>query len=190
MWSYGVKPLASDIYNALDVLQRPFHYKQRVVGTGMADSYSSTYFSGNGSSYVRSGQVQCKTGAYVTCENPNARLLDEMGLTNPALWILEAIPFSFVIDWFSNLSSVVGSLSGFPGMVLESSWSVLAYTYKGRDNIKYWNGVYEARSFDAFALRRTTDIPQPKLEFAYERFSPQRALNAISLLVGFLRKST
>lgn len=188
MWSYGVKPLASDVYNALDVLQRPLAYKERVVGSGRSNPYSYVYISPSGSSYVRSGHVQCRCGATVSCENPNLWLLDKMGLTNPLQWVLEAIPFSFVVDWFSNLSTVVGSLSGFPGMRLEHSWSVYSYHYEENDVIKYWNGVYESRSAKSFALRRLIDIPTPKLEFAYERFSPQRGLNAVSLLVGFLRK--
>nr|UUW21351.1 MAG: maturation protein [Sanya fiers-like virus 32] len=186
LWSYGVKPLAQDIYNGLDVLQRPLEYKQPVSGAGRSDSYSYVYNSPSGSSYKRLGHVQCRFGALVSCENPNLWLLDKMGLTNPVQWVLEAIPFSFVVDWFSNLSSVVGSLSGFPGMRLEDTWCVYAYHYEENDVIKYWNGTYEARSAKSFVLRRSTTIPSPKLEFAYERFSPQRGLNAVSLLVGFL----
>lgn len=187
MWSYGVKPLAGDIYNALDVLQRPFQFKQRVRGSGVSDIYRYTDNYKQGSDW-RTGYVRCSTGATVSVTNPNAYLLDKMGFTNPALWVLEAIPFSFVVDWFSNLSSVIGALSGYPGLTLEDQWSVFAYTWQGQSTTIFWDGSMETRSFDSFALRRKTDVVTPKLEFAYERFSSQRALNAISLLVGFLRK--
>lgn len=41
-------------------------------------------------------------------------------------------------------------------------------------------------SREFFLFRRQNGIARPKLMFRYERLSWQRALNAISLLVGFL----
>lgn len=125
-WSYGVKPLASDIYNGLDVLQRPLSYEQPVrVTASTSKTRTSTvmpsYYT-YGSSFTWTGDVQGACGALVSVSNPNHLLLNKMGLANPAQWVLEAIPFSFVLDWFSNLSQVVGQWNEYLGYTFKHTW--------------------------------------------------------------------
>lgn len=189
LWSYGVKPLASDIYNGLDVLQRPFDY-QTPVRCYASDSGTETFRDGGPgtSSYLvidtLSGSVQGACGAWVTVTNPNAYLLNKMGLANPLQWILEAIPFSFVVDWFSNLSQVVGQWTDFYGYSFERTWR--SYKYKATHDQVTFSPYGGGFSAEGFVFQRYLDLPKPKLVFAYERFGVERAANAISLLVGFL----
>lgn len=189
LWSYGVKPLASDIYNGLDILQRPIDIWQPVRVFASDSGTKTENFGGPGTGYYAtvtnwSGSVQGACGALVTITNPNAYLLNKMGLANPLQWVLEAIPFSFVVDWFSNLSQVVGQWNEFLGYDVVKTWRSLKYKCKRSfTTASPYGGDY---NFDGFVIQRWVALPKPKLVFQYERFGLQRAANAISLLVGFL----
>lgn len=189
LWSYGVKPLAQDIYNGLDVLQRPLDYRKpvRVFAKELRGTKSEVIaptWNNYGSSTNWSGSVSGACGAMVSVSNPNAYLLNKMGFANPAMWVLEAIPFSFVVDWFSNLSQVVGQFNEYSGYSIEATWMSKRYHYSR--SFSYF-GPYGYSGFEqGYVFHRTTSLPTPTLVFAYERFGLQRALNAISLLVGIL----
>lgn len=186
-WSYGVQPLASDIYTGLKVLERPLDYKKRVFVTASSSESWTSYFGGPGTSYPLivdklSGSVRGACGASVSVSNPNLYLLNKLGLTNPVQWANEAIPFSFVLDWFSNLSQVIESITEYQGLTIESPYMSLHYQVS---KFQSDNGAM-VHNYDGHTFSRSTSLPTPTLVFEYERFQPQRALNAISLLVGFL----
>jgi hypothetical protein len=183
-YSYGVKPLVSDIYNGMDILTRdlPFH---RVTGKG----YGSSARNGPRTFYKEklSAKSSVRISAFVRVANPNLWLANQLGLINPIQWINEAIPFSFVIDWFSNLSQIIMQMTDFIG--LEIARPVTTYKHVGEISLTYPEyGQLTCRS-QATYFNRTLSVPSAKLRFAYERFQWQRGANAISLLVGFLKKS-
>lgn len=189
MWSYGVKPLASDIYNGLDALQRPWHENRRIRAFRReAFNFASTAYEWGYAKYrTKSGTVRIGVGAIVSVENPWTFLANQMGLTNPVQWALEAIPFSFVVDWFSNLSQVVMSFTDFVGLKISSPWTCKLYECKETQTSQNPYDFTWSKSKAIF--QRILEIAPPKLVFAYERFEVARALNAISLLIGFLPKS-
>lgn len=197
MYSYGVKPLAQDIYNAMDLLQRPFPWT-RIKGSGTRKS-SRTVRSASGPS-GRISNVRTWTAitsvsqsVEVAVDNPNLWLMNRLGLVNPAQWILEGIPLSFVVDWFSNLSDVISSMTDFVGLVTQRP----CYNYRNVRVYDFWSlnylDQYVEQDYSWTNVRYgrlTTNLGVPKLRFAYERFSWQRGLNAISLLVGMLKSSS
>lgn len=179
-YSYGVKPLCSDMYNSVDVLQRDTPWT-RVEGSGKGSAKIFT----TESELIRREQYQadCKVrmSVDVRVSNPNLFLANQLGLTNPVQWLNEAIMFSFVIDWFSNLSQVISQMTDFAGLEtndpITGTKTVSTRTYDlGR------------RQVQRTLLTRELLIPSAKLRFAYERFQWQRGANAISLLVQFLKK--
>lgn len=181
-WSYGIKPLVQDMYNCVDVLQRPLPY-ERIEGWGMGSgSYRKVYSANSIHSFGATARV--KMSLNVRVGNPNLFLANQMGLTNPLQWINEGIPFSFVIDWFSNLSQVIAQFTDFTGVEtsdpMTSSKTVLKTSMPT---------VYGYERAEKRAFTRTLSIPPAKLRFAYERFQWQRGANAISLLVSFLKKN-
>lgn len=185
LWSYGVKPLAQDIYNGMDFLQRPLPdleiIKERATG-----SRDSHYISGNGGEFSATTLLlSVGWSLKATVRNPNLWAANKLGLINPAQWVLEAIPFSFVVDWFSNLSSVVNSLTDFAGLEITDQWVTTlvkrTYAYTNTN----WDPPASHRGSSIHYTRRMGSLT-PKLRFAYERFNWQRGANAISLLVGFL----
>lgn len=118
----------------------------------------------------------------VTVNNPNAHLANQLGLLNPIQWINEAIPLSFVVDWFSNLSQVISQLTDFVGLDVIKPITTRRFT--GTEGVSHSGGSSEKKFF---VHKRKLEIPTAKLQFAYERFSWQRGLNAISLLIGAIR---
>lgn len=178
-WSYGVRPLAQDLYNGLDVLQRPLPYA-KVMGKGKG---TSSWSQGSGI-YLETHTFEstCRVSARVTVINPNLWLANQMGLVNPLLWVNEAVPFSFVLDWFSNWSDVLSQYTDFVGLEIAEpiTTQLGTLTQTGR--------FIEPYGIRFMRFTRTLSIPPVKLRFAYERFQWQRGANAISLLVGSLRK--
>lgn len=184
LWSYGVKPLTQDIYNGMDVLQRPMP-ESRVRGSGRDRTVESIYSGGIRRTYEFDVSVRCS--ADVRVKNPNLWLCNQLGLINPVQWINEAIPFSFVLDWFSNLSQVISQMTDFAGLEINRPLTTRLSTCRetmSTSDVPY-NYTKEAKIF-----RRVVAIPTAKLQFAYERFEWQRGLNAISLLIGFLPKGS
>lgn len=106
-YSYGVKPLMQDVYNGMDVLQRPFPYHVARASGRMKDAVRHVLPFPPYGADIRSYRTAIRLRAWVQVKNPNLWLANQLGLVNPASWLLEAIPLSFVVDWFSNLSQVV-----------------------------------------------------------------------------------
>lgn len=201
LWSYGISPLISDIHNATDVFIRaqPDHV---VVKSGAKETFSETsenILQFDGTRKVVNGSVRVGITSHVKVANYDLWLANQLGLINPVQFINEAIPFSFVVDWFSNWSSVINSLSAFAGLTLTNSctstvykckrqWDyyVLSQKYPYIPNNQKSRTLTGVLSIDGSFFVRTLGISAPALVFRYERFEWRRALNAMSLLVGFL----
>lgn len=178
MWSYGVKPLMSDIHNGMEVLTRELPSSLVVAYGSKADRVLNV--SGN-SSYLYVMNASVKIQAYIRVSNPNLWLANQLGLINPVQWINEAIPFSFVVDWFSNLSQIISQMTDFAGLTLLDPCTSTKLT--GQQGFAAVGNEGYLKQVKLFTRLLTT--PSAKLVFAYERFQWQRGLNAISLLIGF-----
>lgn len=180
-YSYGVKPLVQDIYNGMDVLTRehPRGTKVSAHGGGNYHYYNPRDWYQNQYTWRSSVRIQ----AYVSVNNPNLWLANQLGLINPVQMFNEGIRLSFVIDWFSNLSQIINQMTDFVGLDIArpvtSSKHVVNHTAIHPD----YGIAFEKRRT---LFTRVLAIPNAKLRFAYERFSWQRGANAISLLLGVL----
>ena len=186
-YSYGVKPLMEDAYNCADILQRPIPFG-RIRATGTSERTSSVW------NYYRDFRTDMtlKVKVSLVCEasvsNPNLYLATQMGLTNPLQWANEAVPFSFVADWFSNWSDVMNSITELDGVSIGNLVTTVTYrqTEAGIGFDK--SNVGGSYSKEQEHVERVVggSLPSTTLRFGYERFSWQRGANAISLLVGLL----
>lgn len=191
MYNYGIKPLMGDIYNSIEVLQRPSPY-HRISGKATEEWRTHSYTSSRIGSTSTTSNCRCtvKQSVEVSVINPNLWLANRLGLINPAQWIWEAIPFSFVIDWFGNVESVIMSMTDFTGLQTHDPVvnqhgfrSGGGYVINIYDKPSTWS---EASGYDRYC-RRTTGLVLPRLKFRYERLGWRRAANAISILVGLLK---
>lgn len=208
----GWAPLHGDIGHALEVLATPPPQSQKFsVGVGIIRKYS--FVSINNSSSTGSDR-EIKTlgttghlGAYGNYKvtNHNLLVLNQLGFTNPALTAWQIVPFSFIVDWFTNVNQVLSSLTDFVG--IEISRTGYGYTLgltAGSDRVKrvlmpvvtygvprLWE-TYECHTSGWATYNRRTpgSIKAPQLSVVMlDRLSLTRAATSISLLVEiFLKK--
>lgn len=192
----GWAPLYGDIYNALDVLQRP--YPDEHFRTGFAFGNSpAPQVTGNPSSSVNYGRKDHKGYAYISAygkfrvTNHNLYRANQLGLINPATTLWEIVPFSFIVDWFTNVGQVLNGMSDFAGIELREtgiglyevgdvSWSGYngRYDSKGKLVKDYFYGTvhFERKT------RTPKTIPSPRLTLGLPKLSLTRAATSISLL--------
>lgn len=184
MWSYGASPMITDVHTAMAALTSELPSKL-IVGVGRdtvtwRKPFSSSAFT------VFDAKIRVKSQCYVRVSNPNLWLANQLGLVNPVQWVNEAIPFSFVLDWVSNLSQVISQMTDFVGLDVLDPCTV--EICEGRETLYPLVVGPWPYSKQHTVITRSLGLPSVTLQFAYERFSWQRGLNAISLLVGFLPK--
>jgi len=197
---FGWKPLVSDIYTACEALQEPLP-RTRIRGrAGQTIAYgydsgahSTEYFAGTGTCEVR-------LGCDVVISNPNTRLLQQMGLLNPAVVVWDAIPWSFVIDWFWSVSAVLNAFTDFAGLTVSNAYIVKIGEVNGQWR---WHpcevcsqaekDIYLSRKCSMKAIAKSrqplTSFPSPSLRYKGLNFSPTRGLTAITLLTQKLPKA-
>jgi len=124
---FGWLPAIQDIHDAVKVL---------------ANTPPSLSISGHGSSKYEIGpffhtdtypaaKVAGVVGVRMQCRvrvtSPNLLLLNELGLINPAYVLWDAVPFSFVLDWFYPIGTFLRHFTDFVGLEITDSFTT---TYK------------------------------------------------------------
>lgn len=196
----GWAPLYGDIANAVDTLQSgpPERLRHFSVGVRVKDEILIEVRGANGSTtkidinYHRKGTYS----AYgdVTIANYNTNLANKLGFTNPALTLWQMAPFSFMVDWFTNIGTVLGALTDFEGLSFSNTGTALALetkaTAKGIRWRSYTTRPIDQSGFSWNRLRTPGALPKPRLDIVMlDRLSLTRAVTSISLLVEiFLRK--
>lgn len=195
---FGWSPLVKDIYTACDTLQRPIPGNAVTVRARSTTEYEKWWglpFPPSGTYNVSmcAGQVSVGYFGRVSVVNPNLYLANKLGLVNPASIVLDAIPFSWLLNWFANVQQFVGSLSWDAGLSLitASLGRGVRYSYTAK---RYWyykptspnHLVGSARG--VFRYREKASDVQPKLRFHPPQGSAARAAVAVSLLLQHLSK--
>lgn len=186
---FGWGPLISDIAGAVEVLAKgvpPVYVKKRFT---QRELQSTTSYLGAVDRHYRvqdscSYQIQ----ATIRVDNPNTNLAQSLGLVNLGSVLWELTPWSFVVDYFANVNTFIGSFSDFVGLeVLASSHTLFTIT----DSVVHdtWNVPdpgYSALFFTGqyVYMQRTVGIETPTLALRPPwRLSPFRALTSIGLLL-------
>jgi hypothetical protein len=199
---FGWAPLVQDIGSSIDILQgtgksSPYsfhHIKSSASNSGGTHSGHTSivpgpYLDSTNESY--SWDVGCRMGGVVAVENPNIAIANQMGFVNPLSVAWEAVPFSFVADWFSNAGQCISAMSDFWGFQLHQGWTATKYqctfSYSSsRDGIGPGSHHMrdEAYSIKRFKLGRAGGLTSPVFRFTpFKGFSLERGATAISLLV-------
>lgn len=105
---FGWVPLMSDIYQAFEVLgashgispSRAKARDSRAYGVANKDLRLSVDI-----------DVQALVGVRLSMDNPNVILLNNLGLLNPASIAWDAVPYSFVINWFTPIGACLNSFT-------------------------------------------------------------------------------
>jgi len=200
---FGWVPLVQDIGTSIDALcgSASAIQKSRVRGRGTAqfslgvqnerseDNEAIRYHT----DYVH-GIYGCRAGAVVSVANPNQFLANQMGFVNPLSVAWEAVPFSFVVDWFSNAGQVISSMTDFVGLNIEFAWTT-EYANVTRDyshsitakhdydSNKWWLNNNTHYTGKHVHVNRVPGITGPSFNVPpFQGFSVTRAATALSLL--------
>lgn len=120
-YTFGWSPLVGDIGAAVNVMQGEGIPPTRIRGTASTtvpidyDSVHEPYrdiMKG-----MQHGTVSLSSR--VVHVNPNLRLANSLGFTNPAHVAWDVVPFSFVIDWFLPVGKFLQSFDSFVGIELD-----------------------------------------------------------------------
>lgn len=128
---FGWKPLAETLYNGMKVLSDPMPSVNYRVGSHPVPVDSEYKVGGivmhtaSNVSYSHTvGKIGCAARGTIYISDVNQYLLNRMGIINPFSVAWDAIPFSFVVDWFINVKSFLDSFTDYLGTeTRNSSWS-------------------------------------------------------------------
>lgn len=177
---FGWSPLVGDIYDAIDTLQSDFGRTKVVASASVQYGISR-----DGYPYGSSiGKYGVRTEVEMKVINPNLALATSMGLTNPAAIAWELVPFSFVVDWFTNV-----------GQILESYTDFLGYDFGGGSRSRkakatgtIFTGGSQLIELDYQERFVLADFPRPPMVFNSPFGGPKRAATQISLLTQLFLK--
>lgn len=191
-YHFGWSPLASDVYNGVTVLcSDRWGGWTPLWGSASSPGSVTTQIGGSYDAYSRGVTVDFReTGRVqwmVRINNPNFARNTSLGLNNPQTWLWELIPFSFVVDWFTNVSQVLDSYTDLWGYDVDSPF----YSYYLRGKVRAWCGNWGAHQclteYSIYRTERTLAQYKPVLlRPSILRFghSIKRAATAVSLLVA------
>jgi hypothetical protein len=214
--NYGWRPLVNDVYNAGKALaiivqddHRDIVYK---AGSQQGDTETydtsgfryGTYFPYTESRY-ENNNVACHYAVTAKVSSTSGRTLSALGLDNPLLVIWDAIPLSFVADWFIPIAGYLEGLATPSGFSFtEGTLSTKTVRYSSSEATGAiaawgWNaGTYfETKAFqvleeETFQRSVISGFPQAKLilpdaKELYDAVGIRNMLTSIALLDVFKR---
>lgn len=144
---------------------------------------------------IRKGSmtIRHRIGAKIEVRNQDLFNAEQAGLLNPLAVAWELVPFSFVVDWFTSLGSVIASLSDFSGLRLYDVYHTQHRVCEASERFPVPDPPFFTEWGDFLAVRtvRVLTVPGPQLvvKSPLEVFkSLTRAATAVSLLVQQLNQ--
>lgn len=185
---FGWEPLVKDIFHATQVLQSPMTGKTVEV-KAVVPFNERSYLKPYSESYLRTteGLAICKLGATLQVTDSNAYAANRLGVTNPAAWAWELIPFSFVVDWFTTIGVFINQWTDLDGVRLINPWNATILVVNKCQYVKTYGTSYVDIRSHGVLFSRATSIPRYKIAWRpLKRLSIVRAATAMALLVKFL----
>lgn len=199
-YQYAWLPLLSDIYGGYTSLQRGIGSKELVFAarSKYRDTWTerrSSLFSNSlsdqernwGGFTVYTGYSEIKCSAYYRMNLPLLAKATELGLTNPLTVAWELVPFSFVVDWFLPIGSVLDALDSDMGSQLVGASMTKAVGYTARTTLQggktgiWWNvgGGFGEGRYEKVSRHVLKDI-WPNF-YVKNPFSASHAISALAL---------
>lgn len=201
-FSFGWAPLVDDLSTAVKVINdRPVYLAPLKARANMRWSYENNTTSNDQFWQYRTKCLhkvwtKVMVGGTLTVTNSNYSLASSLGLTNLGSVLYEAVPFSFIANYFINLEQYLQQSSQYDGVTVTQSW----YTIVWEDNITFKRdrthlpsgNVYVDNTYEGMALsqkRITGSLPVIKLGLRHGYHNGiKRALNNASLLAQLFIK--
>ena len=134
-YRYGIRPLITDIKNLLSAASADLEKGQRFTARGKKKFEEKStikdlttgrfqYNCNLGLKYteIRENSRIFRAGVLVMIDRSINQAAAIWGLDSPIEAAWELIPFSFIVDWFTNIGDVIGALVLNPSLTPLSSW--------------------------------------------------------------------
>ncbi len=192
-YHFGAEPLYQDIHSSLQTLSNTDFGSRTIEGASTArDRNTDRRFQYNADGTLQSTEIIHTTNQYsikqkmrIRVDNPNAFLANQFGVVNPLTVAWNLTPYSFVVDWFSNVSQCLNAMTDFVGLTIEDAYFT-TFSRNTLDYAIYWTDdhhdfVYSNTGIDC---TRHTGYAGPSLAVKpFKGFSLTRGITAISLLL-------
>lgn len=206
MYNFGLKPLIQDAYGAVQALNRLSASQQTdrifvrcgASATGFDRAVISTSDNTREIDFVEVVKVNFSLEYKVV--NSATSNLQMLGLLNPAEIAWEAMPWSFVVDWFLPIGNYINSLSADAGLefvggtrtiVTKQTYNTVATYPDQRSDLnkrRHTVGILKgSRSRETKVRTVLTSAPTPVLPSFKNPLSATHVAEALSLLVQRLR---
>jgi len=184
--SFGWTPLITDIHDSIEILQRDFPSAPIRAGA-IGRNLTLPVYRGSAAQIEHVG-----VAGTLKITNPQLFLANQLGLINPVAVAWDAVPFSFVVDWFVPVGKFLNSLTNEVGCEIVSpritvKRSVIGQTYDGADIVTDIGHIYleDISSFEGrFFERKVPDsLPIPSLYSRLRRpqFDAWKAVTSLAL---------
>lgn len=153
--TFGWLPIIDDLKNVVDVFTGENEWRVRGRASRGAP-FERTDFG------PREGAIVCRyeIGGDVKITNPNVFLANQLGLLNPQVTLWDAVPGSFMLDWFLPVGKFLRSMTNEYGVEVSN-----CYITQSTTGTSY--GVHDGRFGTArgFFMNRVpvSSIPRPSL---------------------------
>jgi hypothetical protein len=129
---FGLVPLAESCYNAMKILSDPMSENKCQAGHKILiqDEYQKHTPFWVHSTSVTDGSAACYFTGYIGISDPDQFLLNRMGIINPAIVLWDALPGSFLIDWFINVNQFVNATTDYFGCYFRDESTANVYRLK------------------------------------------------------------
>jgi hypothetical protein len=127
-YQYGWRPLMSDLYGSCEALADSQHrlhdWVVTVKGVAREKVVKQTFYPADGTPGAGWLDTVHKQGVFVRLDyhpgNAFKQALTSLGFTNPLQLMWEAVPYSFVVDWFLQVGDYLNVLDAAHGMQFKS----------------------------------------------------------------------
>lgn len=175
---FGWEPILGDLHSSMNILQRDFDL-QRVRATATVTGTRRETGAYGYSEWKFTNRCLIQAEFYLT--NPNALLLEQLGLTNPLLVAWDVVPWSFVLGWFGNFEQCLQRYTDFTGMGFRNQFYTHSRPYTYDLVVPSIGRFFTAACY--YQNRVVGNIPAPTFQWKVALPSVSRGLTAISLLL-------
>lgn len=204
LWNFAIKPLVGTIEDIFALLSQPMP----VVWVEGASGYLTEGVYDNRASQKEGVYVEYKTnyivkhGLRVTGLNPNAALLNSMGMTTPFSTAMSVVPWGWAVNYFINVSELLNNFEvRWPGVNIDTGYSTtfVKTKYDGHYGMSTASGIdvwLPNNGFDKFrnpveyldydgeitSMTRVVNIPKYKLNISYPALGTSQFANLASAI--------